>query len=303
MTRTVTLPFGELPGTGSANPTRREVVVAGTAPVAVAVLAAFWPSALPGVLRGALWSTLLLPIGLLTLYRSERGAVVGLGLSLLVLLFGEVLLPVLFGGPIAWGVVLVGASIAGVGAWTLGAVCEELRTRGRRAVRAAYEDPETGLPKRELLERFLSQHVSAARRGETLSVVLFRVEGLAELERGHGKGAAGSLLGSVGDAIDRNSRGMDLAGRWGDDEILTVLPDTDVDGARTYAARALEKLTGLSAETDDGALVGAGVEVRAGIAGFADGVDGPGELADRARRALDADRGGGGGRVRIFSGR
>lgn len=301
MTDFVPLPFGELPGEGPTDPTRREVVLSGTPAVVVAALAAFWPAFLPVGVRGVLWSTLLLPIGLLALYRAERGAMVGLAVSIVVLLFGEVLLGALFGGPVRWDLVAIVALATGAAAWVVGMVAGRLHRNRRRAVGAAYEDRDTGLPRRELLQRFLDRQVAAARRGEPLTVVLFGIDGLSELRRTQGDGAAGSVLRAVGDAIELNSREMDFAGRLTSTEVLAVLPDTGVDGARTYAVRTLEKLSSLSAQTADGALMGAGVEVRAGIAAFAEGVEGTEELLERARRALETGNGPRGGRITTFT--
>lgn len=301
MTRFVPLPFGELPGEGPSDPTRREVVMSGTPPVVVAALTALWPGFIPVGVRGVLWSTLLLPVGLLALYRSERGALVGLGVSLFVLLFGEVVLRGIFGGPIEWGLVAIVALAAGAAAWTIGMIAGRLHRIRQRAVGAAYEDRDTGLPRRELLRRFLDHQVAAARRGDSLCVVLFGIDGLGALRRSQGDGAASSVLRRLGDAIQKNSRGMDFAGRLTASEVLAVLPDTDVDGAQSYAVRTLEKLSGLSAETSDGALVGAGVEVRAGIASFDESVEDTEELVGRARRALETGNGPRGGRITTFT--
>ncbi len=301
MTNYVPLPFGELPGEGPTDPTRREVVMSGTPPVVVAALAAFWPGFLPVGVRGVLWSTLLLPVGLLALYRAERGAMVGLAVSIVVLLFGEVVLAALFGGPVRWDLVAVVALAALAAAWVVGMVAGRLHRNRRRAVGAAYEDRETGLPRRELLQRFLDRQVAAARRGEPLTVVLFGIDGLSELRRTQGDGAAGSVLRAVGDAIEINSREMDFAGRLTPSEVLAVLPDTDADGARTYAVRTLEKLSSLSAQTSDGALMESGVEIRAGIAAFVEDVKSTEELLERARRALETGNGPRGGRITTFT--
>lgn len=301
MTDFFPLPFGELPGEGPTDPTRREVVMSGTPPVVVAALAAFWPSFVPVGVRGVLWSTLLLPVGLLALYRAERGAMVGLAVSIVVLLFGEVLLGALFGGPVRWDLVTIVALATGAAAWVVGMVAGRLHRDRRRAVGAAYEDRDTGLPRRELLERFLDRQVAAARRGEPLTVVLFGIDGLSELRRTQGDGAASSVLRAVGDAIELNSREMDFAGRLTSSEVLAVLPDTDADGARTYAVRTLDKLTSLSAQTADGALMEAGVEVRAGIAAFVEEVASTEELLERARRALETGNGPRGGRITTFT--
>ena len=293
--------FELLLGEGPSDPTRREVLIAGTAPMLVAVLAALWPQGLPVFLRAILWSTLLLPIGLLARYRYRRGATVGLGVSLVVLLFGEVALRRLLGSPVDGGLIVAGSVLAAASAWTIGRVAGQLDQERREMLATAYRDEETGLPREQLIELFLEQHFSKAERGDDMTLVLFGLGGLEALRRSHGDGAAASVLGSVGDAIQRNSRGMDVAGRLGPSEVLAILPDTDADGARTYAVRCLEKMSGLSAETADGALIASGVEIRAGIAEYDGDVESAENLVERARRALDVDAGPEKNRITIFS--
>ena len=293
--------FGLLPGEGPSDPTRREVLVAGTVPVAVAVCAALWPTGFAASLRAILWTSLLMPIGLLALYRGRRGAVVGLALSLVIFLVGEYALRALFGRPVVWELIGVGTVVVASSAWAIGAVSARLHEMHREALAVAFRDEDTGLPRRELAELFLDQQVAAAERGDPMTLVLFRIDGLPALARSHGEAAVASVLGRVGDGIRKNSRGMDVAGRWDDDEVVAILPDTDARGARVYAVRCLEKLSGLSAETADGALIGSGVVVRAGIAPYAADVRSPGELVDRARRAAEAAANGDGGRITVFS--
>lgn len=288
-------------GEGPSDPTRREVLAAGTAPMAVAVLTVLWPAGLPVFVRAILWSTLLLPVGLLARYRSRRGATVGLGVSLVVFLLAEVAFRRLVGLPLDGSVILAGCSLAAASAWVIGRVAGRLHDERQELVETAYRDEETGLPREELIELFLEQQFSAAERGDTLTLVLFGMSGLEELRRSYGDGAAASVLDRVGDAIRTNSRGMDVAGRLDIAEVLAILPDTDATGARVYAVRCLEKMSGLSAETADGALIGSGVEVRAGIAQYDGDVESADMLVERARRALEVQSGPGKSRITIFS--
>lgn len=266
-----------------------------------ALAAAFWPASFPADLRAVVWIALVLPPALLAVYRGRRGAVVGLALSLVLLLTGEVALRTILGRPVAWGLVGVASVATAAVAWTLAGVTQRLHELRRASVQQAYRDEETGLPQRELLQIFLDQHVAAAERGEDLTLVLFGVRGLRELRRDHGDEPAVDLLGRIGNAIELNSRGMDVAGRLEEEEILAVLPDTGVDGARIFAVRVLEKLTGLSAQGADGTMMGAGVDVRAGIVGFEEGIDGSDEMVARARRALESALRPGASRIAVFS--
>jgi diguanylate cyclase (GGDEF)-like protein len=104
-------------------------------------------------------------------------------------------------------------------------------------------DPLTGLPNYRRLLDVLSAEISRSNRSNTpFSVVFFDMDGLKRIndELGH-------LIGSravcrFAETLKASCRGTDTAARYGGDEFVVILPDTDDDGAETIIQRVQERL-------------------------------------------------------------
>jgi diguanylate cyclase (GGDEF)-like protein/PAS domain S-box-containing protein len=113
--------------------------------------------------------------------------------------------------------------------------------------RFALTDPVTGLPNRRALEDALARELVRGRRcSRPLSVVFFDLDGFKAVNDSRGHDEGDRILGRVARCLERARRGYDVAGRWGGDEFLVVLPDTaDADAygvaARIRAAVAAEE--------------------------------------------------------------
>jgi diguanylate cyclase (GGDEF)-like protein len=105
-------------------------------------------------------------------------------------------------------------------------------------------DPLTGLPNyRRLLEVLGMEIARADRHNRTFAVVFFDMDGLKRIndEMGH-------LIGSravcrFAETLRSACRETDTPARYGGDEFVAVLSDTDQDGARLVVKRTTERLT------------------------------------------------------------
>jgi diguanylate cyclase (GGDEF)-like protein len=93
-------------------------------------------------------------------------------------------------------------------------------------------------------------------------------------------------LKRVAQAIANGLRGTDAVGRYGGEEFLLVLPETDMDGALAVAEKVRHLVGQESVTTDDGA--GAAVTLSIGLATLTAG----GDSEQRTARYLiaEADR-------------
>ncbi|GAA0635563.1 diguanylate cyclase [Halomonas beimenensis] len=104
-------------------------------------------------------------------------------------------------------------------------------------------DPLTGLANRGWLEHSIEQRLQAAERaGQGLALLFIDLDHFKALNDRHGHGVGDTALVNFATALRDLIREGDLAGRYGGEEFLVVLPDQGSDGARRVAARLLRLL-------------------------------------------------------------
>jgi diguanylate cyclase (GGDEF)-like protein len=160
-----------------------------------------------------------------------------------------------------------------------------------RLYEAAITDGLTGLSIRRFVLARLREEVRRAERYEhPLSVVLCDVDHFKRVNDTHGHLAGDAVLRSVAATLKVGVRqGVDLVGRYGGEEFVLVLPETDAAGAATLADRLRGDVAGCRPE-HDGVVVD--VTMSLGVAQVV-----PGESVEdalgRADRALYAAKNGG----------
>ena len=167
-----------------------------------------------------------------------------------------------------------------------------LRDANRRLDELSRRDPLTGLfNRRHLMER-LETELLRVRRGKALTVIMLDLDRFKRIndETGHERGD--ELLKSIARAIEAAVRGTDVVGRYGGDELVVLLPDTELDAAALVASRIVETVRE-SGEAFDRERP---VTASAGVA-CATADDGPLELLRRADERAYAAKAAGGDRI------
>lgn len=104
--------------------------------------------------------------------------------------------------------------------------------------RQALVDGLTGLANRRAAADALHAEAARAERLETpLSVVLADLDGFKDVNDEHGHAVGDAVLRVFADVLRETLRESDVAGRWGGEEFLLLLPGADEEGAAQLAER------------------------------------------------------------------
>lgn len=150
-----------------------------------------------------------------------------------------------------------------------------------RVVTLSKTDPLTGLYNRRQLELDLTREFAAARRGRKLFAVMFDINGFKEYNDVFGHVAGDEVLRMFGEVLTAETRSMNPPARYGGDEFVALLTDTNIHGAHLFTERVRRQFSLTVAK-----LRPASLSVAAGFAEFQPEMRGPDELIDAADRAL-----------------
>lgn len=142
-----------------------------------------------------------------------------------------------------------------LGTWIGSAVGEERRSAELRL--QATRDSLTGLPNRAAVFNELEKQIAAAdRKGRALTIGICDIDHFKAINDEHGHPAGDEVLCRFSEAIREQLRRSDTGGRWGGEEFLFVLPDTDEAGAQQVCARFLAHAHAMQIALDEGTSIG-----------------------------------------------
>ncbi len=123
------------------------------------------------------------------------------------------------------------------------------------ALKSAYRDPLTGLNNRLAMEMNLPREIDLAKRhSQAMAVLVMDLDGFKAINDGHGHDVGDQVLREVAEVISQVVRNTDLVFRYGGDEFVCGLAQTDTHGAIDVSERirsSIDKLE-LSAFGVDG---------------------------------------------------
>ena len=102
----------------------------------------------------------------------------------------------------------------------------------------ALIDPLTELYNRRYMETFMDKHLAIAERNnQLLSIIMFDIDNFKAFNDANGHDAGDTALKSISQAISRSIRLSDIGVRYGGEEFIVVLPNTDQLTALDVAER------------------------------------------------------------------
>jgi len=114
----------------------------------------------------------------------------------------------------------------------------ELRRSVTNTLALAVTDELTGLYNRRYFDRHLSLMLDKAREQERdMAVMLIDMDFFKAVNDTHGHAIGDAVLREFAQRLQRNIRGVDLACRFGGEEFVVLMPDTDYQQAQGVAER------------------------------------------------------------------
>ena len=170
----------------------------------------------------------------------------------------------------------------------------ELEEANRRLKLLSVTDALTGLHNRRAFEERLEMEFSLARRKErALSVVMVDIDFFKKVNDTLGHAAGDDVLCEVAKQLQASVRVSDMAARFGGEEFVVILSETDAESAYGWAERLAESLGQANWQHH-------AVTLSMGIAQLREEVEGTLELVERADKALYAAKRGGRNRAVVY---
>jgi len=120
---------------------------------------------------------------------------------------------------------------------------ERLRDNVQISIEMAITDALTGLFNRRYMESHLASLLEqASARGKPLAVLVLDIDYFKSINDSHGHDAGDDVLREFALRIKRSIRGIDLACRFGGEEFVVVMPETDIAVAAMVAERLRRRI-------------------------------------------------------------
>jgi two-component system cell cycle response regulator len=163
---------------------------------------------------------------------------------------------------------------------------ERLRDNVQLSIEMAITDALTGLHNRRYMESHLGTLVEqASARGKPLTVLVLDIDFFKAINDTHGHDAGDDVLREFALRLKKSIRGIDLACRYGGEEFVIVMPDTDSAVAAKVAERLRRRIASEAFSIHHN---GRAVEVTIsiGLAALVAGDDSAARILKRADQAL-----------------
>ncbi|MFP5502800.1 MAG: diguanylate cyclase, partial [Candidatus Sericytochromatia bacterium] len=166
--------------------------------------------------------------------------------------------------------------------------------------RQATVDGLTGLYVRSFFMLRLNEEIRRSKRfGNKFSLLVMDIDHFKRFNDTYGHATGDAVLKLVATTIKNGVRlGLDLPCRYGGEEMLALLPETDAPGAVITAERIRKAIEEASFPGPDGEPVR--VTISIGVASFPEMAESATELFERADQALYASKRGGRNRVTVY---
>ncbi|MBI4275000.1 MAG: PleD family two-component system response regulator, partial [Rhizobiales bacterium] len=163
---------------------------------------------------------------------------------------------------------------------------ERLRDNVQLSIEMAITDALTGLYNRRYMETHLTTLVEqAAARGKPLAVLILDIDYFKSINDTYGHESGDDVLREFAVRMRKSIRGIDLACRYGGEEFVIVMPETDMAVAATVAERLRRRIASEPFAVEQGGHT-IEVTISIGIATLEGSEDNAAGILRRADQAL-----------------
>ncbi|HSH45516.1 MAG TPA: diguanylate cyclase [Longimicrobiales bacterium] len=177
---------------------------------------------------------------------------------------------------------------------------DQLEETNRELEKLSISDGLTGLFNHRHMHELLQEEFErSSRTGEPLTVAMFDLDRFKQVNDTHGHQAGDKVLQELADILRETAREIDKLGRYGGEEFMVILPDSDSEAGHTFAERVRANVEKQRFEI--GADQPLRMTISAGIATYPDdAADGARRLVHYADQALYSAKNSGRNRVVTF---
>ena len=177
---------------------------------------------------------------------------------------------------------------------------DQLEEKNRELEQLSISDGLTGLYNHRHLHELLQDEFERSRRTEEpVSVVMFDLDRFKEVNDTYGHQAGDTVLTELADILRETAREIDKLGRYGGEEFMAILPDSDPKAGVTFAERVREMVE--KQHFDIQADEPLRMTISAGVATYpTDDADGARRLVHYADQALYSAKNSGRNRVERY---
>src|SRR5690554_1204022 len=177
---------------------------------------------------------------------------------------------------------------------------DELEEKNRELERLSISDGLTGLYNHRKIHSLLHEEFDRAQRtAEKISVAMLDLDRFKAVNDTYGHPAGDKVLQELAQILRENAREIDRCGRYGGEEFMVILPETDIDDATVFVERIRREVARRPFDIGTGEPLH--MTVSAGVATCPnEGIDSPETLVELADNALYGAKSGGGDRVGRF---
>jgi diguanylate cyclase (GGDEF)-like protein len=149
------------------------------------------------------------------------------------------------------------AVLVAVSTWVSERIAHALRRRERqlrianvRLEQLSQRDPLTQLYNRRFFVHRVEEELARVRRGHPMAVLMMDLDGFKHVNDEQGHLAGDTLLKEIARKVVQAMRVVDVVGRFGGDEFVVLLPDTDSSQAEIVAERIVRTIREVGTAAD-----------------------------------------------------